>query len=202
MINETPDTDKVLSNLFKLYPNRIEAGSPYTQQATNGSQATANASDPLAAPSTNQFKRLASLFGDYSFQSQRRHFLSTLESLRGAKMHKSPIWGYIDSQIDIGTNDTKGAFHGADTVYYLGNTLQRNSTTLVPSLHHTMQRALISFVAHHDPTKLDDLQWPEYGKNAYLRQWEANNITVVRDDFRAKAISYWFEDSAALVTNF
>lgn len=170
--------------------------------ATNGSQATANASDPLASPLTNQFKRLAALFGDYAFQSQRRYFLSTLASLQSSGQRKSSIWSYIDRQIDYGTNATRGAAHGSDIVYYLGNTVQRNSSNLVTSLHTQMQRALISFVNTHDPTKLDNLDWPQYGQNKILKQWKADNVTIVRDNYRLDALAYWFNDEASQVLNF
>jgi acetylcholinesterase len=180
----------------------VTLGSPYTQLATNGSQATANASYPLASPTTNQFKRLAALFGDYAFQAQRRHFLSSLVSLETAGKRKSATWSYIDRQIDLGTADKRGAYHGSDLVYYFGNTIQRNSSTLVDALHQPMQRSLLSFVNCHDPTKLDKLHWPQYGSGAYLKQWKADNVTIVRDTYRSEAIAYWFKKAPSKVFNF
>jgi acetylcholinesterase len=66
-------TDTQMDELLTLYPQNVTLGSPYDT-------GTQNALTP-------QFKRLASILGDYEFQAPRRFFLQTVSD-------KQNVWSF------------------------------------------------------------------------------------------------------------
>jgi acetylcholinesterase len=66
-------TDAQMDELLTLYPQNVTQGSPYDT-------GTQNALTP-------QFKRMASILGDYEFQAPRRFFLKTISD-------KQNVWSF------------------------------------------------------------------------------------------------------------
>ncbi|KAF2756481.1 sterol esterase [Pseudovirgaria hyperparasitica] len=175
-----------IEQLVAQYPNDPSAGSPFD-------------TGPLNAISP-QYKRIAALIGDYTFQSERRQLLPHAKNkvynylletvVPSAGLDGLPIVGTLLNTLKLANIPVLGSFHVSDVVLYwfglLPPTVSRNS------LH--LMSVLVSFVNHLDPNQhgLSDLpKWPLFDesgrKTMHLRESQTDIIT---DDYRANAIKF------------
>ncbi|KAF7193480.1 putative secreted lipase [Pseudocercospora fuligena] len=191
-------TEDQLDQLLQLYPDDPTQGSPYDTGILYS----------LPLP---QYKRLASIVGDYSFESQRRQLLG---------MHPAPKWSYlIEAALPLsdisstflgrlvaglgnglGLHLTSipllGSFHAFDIFFYWFGTIPEE---LSLNTRHLMS-VLVSFVNHGDPNYhgSSDIpawpQWDAYGKAAM--RFQEQGVEVVRDDYREAQMGFlnWIAD--------
>lgn len=174
-------TDAVMERLMELYPSDPAAGSPF---GTGSLWAT-----------TPNFKRMAALVGDYSFEAQRRNLLAH---------YQGPAWNYvIDVEVptagltellglDLGTLahiPILGSLHGWDCFFYvfagLPTTISKNSLY--------RQATILSFARELDPNQhgLDIPVWPRFtadGRETY--NFNEGGPGLERDDYRWEAMEY------------
>ncbi|KAE8249101.1 hypothetical protein A4X13_0g5340 [Tilletia indica] len=190
----------VFKKLVKLYPDELAKGSPYLNPPTKVSQGITNGSEPFYyKPANNQYKRMASLLGDVTFNAPRRLLLQNVRS--GGR--RSPAWGYIVRQLDPKSPAKLGCAHANDLPYIFGNTgtAAFGSPSLYKPLARSMRRAWISFVVDLDPAKLDKLDWPSYNNatTKALFQFKGLNNTRVRDDYREAQMAFLTSPEAVSV---
>ncbi|KAF9009204.1 alpha/beta-hydrolase [Hymenopellis radicata] len=158
--------DKVVDRLFELYPDDPALGSPYN---------TGNETFGLA----KSFKRMASLTGDLSFQSQRR-LLSQTAAKAGVKTYVA---------------------HGNDVFFVYGLVALLNETASSIALSRVMIDYWVSFATSLDPN--DGLGvprplWPQYTPdNQVVMQLNGDNLTAIPDDYRKEQIDF-INDNAVL----
>ncbi|KAF8993119.1 extracellular triacylglycerol lipase precursor [Hymenopellis radicata] len=159
--------DKVVDRLFELYPDDPALGSPYN---------TGNETFGLA----KSFKRMASLTGDLSFQSQRR-LLSQTAAKAGVKTYVA---------------------HGNDVFFVYGLVALLSETASSIALSRVMIDYWVSFATSLDPN--DGLGvprpvWPQYTPDnqanipAYtsvVMQLNGDNLTAIPDDYRKEQIDF------------
>ncbi|KAN0124160.1 Alpha/Beta hydrolase fold, partial [Lactarius tabidus] len=154
-------TDAEMDKLLTLYPQNVTQGSPYDT-------GTQNALTP-------QFKRIASILGDYEFQAPRRFFLQTVSD-------KQNVWSFLSKRLK--SVPIIGSFHTSDlpNVYGGGD----------------LTDFLIQFVTNLDPNGILSPYWPRYTTSSPQlmtlldSQLEAtnNNRTVTLDKFRVEGIEF------------
>ncbi|KAI0028025.1 carotenoid ester lipase precursor [Vararia minispora EC-137] len=115
--------------LFSAYPEDPTVGSPYDTGTKNNL--------------TSQFKRLASISGDFFFEAPRRLFLQRIAD-------KQPVYSYITKRMK--SQPVLGAFHTSDLFNVFGpgdmtDYLIRFATTLDPNSGNT---------------NVTEIQWPRY----------------------------------------
>jgi acetylcholinesterase len=156
-----------IDQLATLYPQNPAAGSPYNTGLLNAI--------------TPQYKRISSLSGDYSFESQRRQLL---QRAPGKK------WTYLtdNSATSLGVLNVPilGSFHASDATFYDYGALP------VPNSKNIMD-TVISFVATLDPNNHGTgiPEWPEWtptGKEMY--HFVESGPKVIRDDYREAGMAY------------
>ncbi|CAN8101770.1 unnamed protein product [Discula destructiva] len=180
-------TDEDMQGLMELYPQDPSQGSPYILDPTILTPVLDAANNP-----TPNFKRMASLIGDYTFEAQRRNLLSNWN-------YTSPVWNYIqDNDVpllgllpdtDLTNVPLLGSFHAYDVWFnvngFLPAAISKNT------LHR--QATAVSFVRNLDPNMhgLDIPDWPEYtaeGLETY--RFVESGPEVVKDDYRVDAMAY------------
>ncbi|KIS71747.1 uncharacterized protein UMAG_00182 [Mycosarcoma maydis] len=202
VIHNTSYTEQALQKVFELYPDVPEQGSPFYNAETATSAATTSDLNSRQYPplTSNQYKRSAAFFGDFTFQAQRRTYLKA--ATLGWKKNKAKVWSYEFQQNDKfanGTGSPLGPYHGADVKYYF---IRPDGRQKDPVLADRMPRAYISFVYHHDPTVLGGFEWPPYGKGKKLLQMKGDNTTVIEDAYRKEAMDALTNRKAAKVFGF
>jgi len=152
-------TDAQMDELLKLYPQNVTKGSPYDT-------GTQNALTP-------EFKRIASILGDSTFQAPRRFFLQNLSD-------KQNTWSYLSKRLK--SLPILGSFHASDLANFYGG--------------GDMTDFLIQFVTHLDPNGILSPQWPQYTTSSpqlmtFLGDQVTNdNRTITLDTYRVKAIEF------------
>ncbi|KAN0124156.1 Alpha/Beta hydrolase fold [Lactarius tabidus] len=154
-------TDAQMDELLTLYPQNVTLGSPYDT-------GTQNALTP-------QFKRLASILGDYEFQAPRRFFLQTVSD-------KQNVWWFLSKRLKAVPKF--GAYHSSDlqNIYAGGD----------------LADFLIQFVTNMDPNGILSPQWPRYTTSSPQlmtllgNQLEVtnNNRTITLDTFRVEGTEF------------
>lgn len=177
-------TDSQLNRLLELYPAG-KAGSPYDSGPLNS----------LVGP---QYKRLASIIGDYSFEAQRRQFFAhhpgpiysyqTEVSLPLSILSKSFV-GKLLSATGLSDIPVLGSLHAFDALFYLFGTLPGALSNNSQNIMSTV----ISFVNHGDPNRhgLEIPEWPRYdtkSKSSY--QFRESGPRVIADTYREEAMEY------------
>jgi acetylcholinesterase len=152
-------TDAQMDELLTLYPQNVTQGSPYDT-------GTQNALTP-------QFKRMASILGDYEFQAPRRFFLKTISD-------KQNVWSFLSKRLK--SVPKFGAYHSSDlpNIYGAGD----------------LTDFLIQFVTNLDPNGILSPHWPRYTTSSpqlmtllgNQREVTNNNRTITLDTFRVEGI--------------
>lgn len=177
--------DEELKELLRLYPQDPRQGSPFDTGYGN----------TLIGP---QYKRIAAIVGDYSFESQRRQLFG---------LYKAPIWAYR-TQVSLplplidntflggllgltGLTDIPllGSFHSFDTTFYLFETLPAALSNNVKNIMGTW----ISFVYNQDPNQhgLKLPYWPQYDQNAKkMFLFKETGPNVITDTYRSEQMDY------------
>ncbi|KIW07059.1 uncharacterized protein PV09_01950 [Verruconis gallopava] len=168
-----------IERLAQLYPADPAAGSPF---GTGALWAT-----------TPNFKRLAALVGDYSFQAQRRNLLAN---------YAGPAWNYV-IDVEVPTAGLTGLLAGsrvadADCFFYVFAGLPGLLSTNTVN----RQATILAFARTLDPNKhgLDIPHWPAFtrdGRETYnLRE---SGPRLEKDDYRWDAIEYINANADSLV---
>lgn len=178
-------TEAQLDTLMDLYPQDHRKGSPYDTGLVNS----------LVGP---QYKRIASIIGDYSFESQRRQLLA---------QHKGPMWTYQteatlplsvlgDSFVgellgDSGLMDIPilGSFHAFDVIFYLFETLPAALSNNVRNIMGTW----ISFIHNQDPNDhgMDIPHWPQWdAESKQMYHFQESGPDVMTDTYREEQMGF------------
>jgi len=155
-------TRQQIAGLVSTYPNNPAAGSPFDTG--------------LLYEIYPQFKRLAAILGDVTFNLSRRTYLSFVASQVNS-------WSYLSSYL-TGT-PILGTFHASDVLeVYFG----LPSVTAATSI----QNYYISFINTLDPNNVPNiLPWPKYDLNRkLLLNFQAAANLVIRDNFRESSYEY------------
>ncbi|KAF8918343.1 Alpha/Beta hydrolase protein [Mucidula mucida] len=175
--------EQVVDRLFELYPDDPALGSPYN---------TGNETFGLA----NSFKRMASLSGDFSFQSQRR-LLSQTAAKAGVK-----TYGYLFEQRLLSREPFLGGkLHAFLMFFVYGLVPFLNETVSSIALSRVMIDYWLSFATSLDPNDglgVSRPLWPEYTlDNQVVMQLNGDNLTAIPDDYRKEQIDF-INDNAVL----
>lgn len=169
-------TSEEMDRLAELYPDDPTAGSPFDTGILNS-----------IAP---QYKRIAALTGDYSFEAQRRQLLSNAPGPKWtyqtdnslAELPLPPIVGNNILNIPV-----LGSFHGSDIFFYDYGTLP------VPNSKNIMDTT-ISFVSTLDPNNHGRSgleKWPEYSSSAKeMYHFIESGPRVITDSYREDQMAY------------
>ncbi|KAL2881481.1 hypothetical protein SGCOL_003047 [Colletotrichum sp. CLE4] len=173
-------SDADMAGLMKLYPADITKGSPFNTGILNAV--------------TPNFKRLAAVVGDFSFQAQRRNLLAHYN------VSDQTVWNYVtDVSIpsagllpDLGLLThlpVLGSFHAFDVWFYmfagLPYALSKNT--------QAYQATAISFIRTLDPNNhgLDFAEWPRYSEEGLETfNFKESGPDVTRDDWRVEAMQF------------
>ncbi|TKY90404.1 hypothetical protein EX895_000402 [Sporisorium graminicola] len=203
VIYNTSYTEQALQQVYKLYPDIPEQGSPYynAETATSAGTMTNLTSRKYPPLESNQYKRSAAFFGDFTFQAHRRTYLkaATLDW----KTNKNKVWSYEFQQNDKfannGTGSPLGAYHGSELKYFF---VRPDGRQKDPVLADKMPEAYISFTYYHDPTVLSGFEWPCYADGHKLLQLKGDNTTMIPDTYRKEAMHALTNRKAAQVFGF
>ncbi|KAI6380811.1 hypothetical protein MCOR25_001485 [Pyricularia grisea] len=151
--------------LLDTYPNDPSAGSPF-RTGTN------NQFYP-------QFKRLAAILGDITFNLPRRLMLFASSTLNP----DVPSWSYLSSY-DYGT-PILGTFHGSDLLQIFYGILPNYASRTTVSYY-------TNFIYNLDPNVgiKDVMYWPQWSKDQDLMNFFANNAKLIPDNFRNESYNY------------
>ncbi|KAK0536587.1 hypothetical protein OC842_001946 [Tilletia horrida] len=188
-------TSRVVNSIFTLYPDDVTLGAPYPSQANPVSAGLSNISDPFYPPSTNNFKRAAAFYGDWRYVAPHRQFL-----IKRSNKAQNGVWSYLFAQHDLNVAASRGVSHAAEMPYVFGNTSDSSSPGLYLPLSKQMQRAFISFANFHDPSKLDNLVWPQFdSEQRTTMQFKGMDTRAISRYFNEDRLSYLKSDEAAAV---
>ncbi|KAF2756378.1 carotenoid ester lipase [Pseudovirgaria hyperparasitica] len=169
-------SDEDMAGLMDLYPHDPTKGSPFGTGIFNN-------------PTPN-YKRVAALVGDFSFEAQRRNLLAH---------YPAPAWNYL-TEVDVPSAGllpnnplTKlpilGSFHAFDVFFYMFANLPRQLSKNVDN----RQATAISFVRTLDPNNhgRDIPYWPQWtGKGRETYHFLESGPGVIRDDYRVEQMEY------------
>ncbi|KAI9442992.1 Alpha/Beta hydrolase protein [Lactarius indigo] len=151
-------TDAQMDGLLALYPQDVTQGSPYDT-------GTQNAFTP-------EFKRIASILGDFTFQAPRRSFLEYLSG-------RQNTWSFLSKRLK--SLPVLGSLHGSD----------------IPNIYGggDLTDYLINFATNLDPNSSGlGPQWPRYTTSSRqlmtLVDGQATNRTITLDTYRVEAMEY------------
>lgn len=162
----------LLTQALQQYPDDPVVGSPYLPHDGDYSDRFYGA--------LNQYKRIASLYGDIRYQSNRRFFMNAVAS-KGVR-----AYSYEFAQYTPGNADSVGYPHGSD-VSYVFNTQSDNP------FNDILARQWLSFATYQTPNKAGGStpHWYQYTSSSKRVLYYANNtITSVNDNFRAGPIDF------------
>ncbi|SPO19816.1 related to Lipase 2 precursor [Ustilago trichophora] len=201
VIYNTSYAETAVQEVLKHYPDDPSVGSPYYNAETATCAGTTNLNNRTYPPlSSNQFKRSAAFFGDFTFQAHRRTYLAA--ATLPWKQNKDKVWSFEFQQNDKfanGTGSPLGAYHGSELKYFF---VRPDGRIKDPVLADKMPRAYISFTYYQDPTVLSGLNWPKYTDGKKLLQLKGDNITVIPDTYRKQAMNALTNRKAAKVFGF
>ncbi|KAJ0347526.1 hypothetical protein COL154_009607 [Colletotrichum chrysophilum] len=174
-------SDAEMAKLMELYPADITQGSPFDSGVLNAV--------------TPNFKRLAAVVGDFSFQAQRRNLLAHYNT------SEQTVWNYVtDVSIpsagllpDLGVLThlpVLGSFHAFDVWFYmfagLPYGLSKNT--------NAYQATAISFIRTLSPNNhgLDLADWPRYSEEGLeTYNFKESGPEIVKDDYRVEAMQFF-----------
>ncbi|TVY16163.1 putative secreted lipase [Lachnellula arida] len=184
-------TDAQVEKLMELYPQDPTAGSPFGTGDLNN-----------LFP---QYKRLAALIGDYSFQAQRRQLLETIPT--GQKVwtyevdQSLPLLGQVPALDQLGLTDVPllGSFHVSETILNLFGLLPAaisKNTLAIMSMW-------ISFTNTLDPNNhgVSSLpEWPAWNSTALSQyRFQEAGPAVIQDNYRADGMKYINDNAESLL---
>ncbi|KAF8325150.1 Alpha/Beta hydrolase protein [Cantharellus anzutake] len=137
----TPEQRKLFKILLELYPDVPAIGSPYDPVGVSKD-------DRFFGPN-NQFKRAASLFGDFIFHGGRR---ALLDSYVKHDVYY-PAWTYLYTQVTPGVPAYLGVFHGSEVPSVFGLYGFQNRTSDLGRTSLYMLSAWIAFANSFDPNR-------------------------------------------------
>lgn len=164
-------SNDLINEVFTQYPDVPAQGSPFIP--VNGDR------DNRFYGPLNQYKRIAALYGDIRYQSNRRFFLNAIAK-RGQK-----AYSYQFAQYTAGNDDAVGYPHGSDLNYVLN--VQSNNP-----FKDALARQWLSFATYQTPNKAGlsasaAPHWYQYTTKRQSVQYYANaTITNIDDSFRAQ----------------
>jgi acetylcholinesterase len=184
----TNATQEQVDQLCDMYSEDLAEGSPFDT-------GDANALTP-------QYKRLAALTGDCTFQSCRRDLLNLFASKRKAWSYQIedslPVLGQVPllNSLGLANLPVLGSFHVSDvTLYAFGTvpaTLSQNTLNLMSTI--------ISFATTHDPNNhgLGLPYWPQYNTaNRTLFRYKEDGPDLIPDTYREEAFDFQNENGDA-----
>lgn len=168
-------TDDQLDKLMTLYP---ETGENYPV-------------DGLP-----QYQRLASIIGDYSFETQRRSLLSKVTANKWNYYTKFsvPTSDLGDTAVgkllgDLGATDIPilGSFHASDVFFNFFATIP---TSVSLNSRH-LQGALVSFTHGLDPNHSELPNWPQWDSaDLQTMHFQESGPELIKDDYRSEEMAY------------
>lgn len=164
-----------IDRLAELYPEDPTAGSPFDTGILNS-----------IAP---QYKRIAALTGDYSFEAQRRQLLGKAPGPKWTYQTDNSLANLPLPAENILNIPVLGSFHGSDIFFYDYGTLP------LPNSKNIMDTT-ISFTATLDPNnhgRSDLKEWPEYTSSAKDMYHFINSLAgpeVIKDTYREEQMDY------------
>lgn len=181
-------TDEDMQGLMDLYVQDPAQGSPYALDNSTISTFLAALDNP-----TPNYKRLASLVGDYSFEAQRRNLLRHWNS------SSAPVWNYVHDQdvfsgglvpdTDLTNIPLLGSFHAADVWLNVFGQIP----ALLSKNTQNRQATIVSFVRNLEPNAhgLDIPDWPEYtAEKLETYRFVESGPEVIADDYRVERMQY------------
>lgn len=181
-------TDEDMQGLLDLYVQDPAQGSPYALDNSTLGTVLATLDNP-----TPNYKRLASLVGDYSFEAQRRNLLRHWNS------SSAPVWNYVHDQdvfsgglvpdTDLTNIPLLGSFHAADVWLNVFGQIP----ALLSKNTQNRQATIISFVRNLEPNAhgLDIPDWPEYtAEKLETYRFVESGPEVIADDYRVERMQY------------
>ncbi|KAF8334758.1 Alpha/Beta hydrolase protein [Cantharellus anzutake] len=137
----TPEQRKLFKILLELYPDVPAIGSPYDPVGVSKD-------DRFFGPN-NQFKRAASLLGDFIFHGGRR---ALLDSYVKHDVYY-PAWTYLYTQVTPGVPAYLGIFHGSEVPSVFGLYDFQNRTLDLGRTSLYMVSAWVAFANSFDPNR-------------------------------------------------
>ncbi|MCO5549790.1 hypothetical protein L7F22_003264 [Adiantum nelumboides] len=184
-------TDENFKTLTELYPDDITRGSPFDTGILNSL--------------TPQYKRIAALTGDSTFERQRRLANEKASLIRNLwsyqieidlpLLSRIPLVGPILESLKLTKLPQLGSFHIADVVLHAFGTIPASVSK--NSLH--IMSTLIAFAHDLDPNThgLKEIpNWPQYkwGQPAAGREqllhFTESKVDLINDDFRRPQMQY------------
>ncbi|KAL9931389.1 hypothetical protein V8E36_009786 [Tilletia maclaganii] len=187
--------NKVMTNLLRLFPDDVRAGSPFPNTPTGASAGNTDPSNPFFQPASNQFKRAASFYGAWRYIAPHRKFLQARVAAKSGE-----VWSYLFAQQDRQVEPYRGVTHSAELPYVFGNVSDMSSAGFYAPLSRTIQRAWISFVNYHDPRRIHNLDWPPYTASGQLAlELKGQAVGVIKDTYRSAQLAYIKSNDASTV---
>ncbi|KAJ4485323.1 esterase 1 [Lentinula aciculospora] len=165
--------ENAAAHLLQLYPDIPALGSPFN---------TGNDTFGLSPG----YKRVSALFGDLSFQSQRRLWIQTASDV-GVK-----AFGYLFTQPQPTEPAFLGVTHGTEVTFVYG--APPNATASAISISTAMIDYWVSFATSLDPNDGKGVArptWEQYTpQNQVLIQLNGDNTTSIPDNYRKEGIDF------------
>jgi len=192
-----------MDKLLALYPDVPREGSPFINPSSSNDSLRFDPDSRIFKPlSTNQFKRLAAIFGDMAFESGRRlqleahngRQLSSGFGVLSALGRKVPIWSYhFRQQPAANGRPHMGVHHAAEIRFVFAWNAWEDSDEC--KVARAVSRAWIRFASDLNPNGPEIPSWPVYDSSSkQMLQVHAQNMTVISDDFRVEAIKWLTHD--------
>ncbi|GAW02803.1 extracellular triacylglycerol lipase precursor [Lentinula edodes] len=165
--------ENAATRLLELYPDIPALGSPFN---------TGNDTFGLSPG----YKRISALFGDLSFQSQRRLWIQTASNA-GVK-----TFSYLFTQPQPTNPAFLGVSHGTEIAFVYG--APPNATASAIGLSEAMIDYWVSFATSLNPNDgkgIPRLMWEQYTpQNQVVIQLNGDNTTMIPDDYREAGIAF------------
>ncbi|KAJ3751248.1 esterase 1 [Lentinula detonsa] len=169
----TGQLEDAVTHLLDLYPDIPALGSPFN---------TGNDTFGLSPG----YKRMSALFGDLTFQSQRRLWIQTASNA-GVK-----TFSYLFTQPQPTYPASIGVFHSSELAFVYG--APPNATASAIGLSTAMIDYWVSFATSLDPNDGKGSSrptWEQYTPdNQVLIQLNGDNTTIIPDDYRKEGIDF------------
>ncbi|WRT64599.1 uncharacterized protein IL334_001532 [Kwoniella shivajii] len=183
IVEPVDPSNTTIAQVLALYPDVPALGSPFD---------TGNETFGLGSA----HKQTAAIFGDATFQANRRYFLQQ------ANAHGlNQTWTYQFEQLTPGAAGYLGVYHGSEIPYVYGAPLAGagNYTAGDLSLSVSMMDYWLNFAYYNNPNSPDEssssssnsTNWPTYTNDKNILRLLANNVTVFTDDYREKQMDFF-----------
>lgn len=160
-------TDDAYNAIALAYPDNPAVGSPYAP-------ANNNITDRFYPGADNQYKRLASFYGDIRYHSNRRFLLQ-----QGITTKVTPAaWTYLFQDRPPKAPVDLGVPHSSDLDVVFG--------FRVSPLNAVMQAQYAAFATNLNPNAAGLPQWPQYDleRKQMLTYVDGGKTALITDDYR------------------